>query len=114
MDLYVKLPIFYKLSFTGKLLCGLLYGKTPYKLYKADYYFVGRLYHEITSAQDWKFSWQAGIGFRYNISPCFGLVLDTDLFYDQLAFDFQTSSGIRTDERVISFINTTLGVQFDL
>jgi len=111
---YVNLPIYRKFSFTGKLLGGLLYGKTPYKLYKADYFFIGRLYHEITPAKDWKFSWQAGVGFRYNISPCFGLVLDADLFYDQLSFNFNTSSGTRTDTRIISFVNTTLGIQFDL
>jgi len=112
--LYVNMPIYHKVSFTGKLLCGLLYGKTPYKLYKSDYYFIGRIYQEITSAQDWKFSWQAGVGLKYNISPCFGLVFDADLFYEQLAFNFNTSSGLRTDERIISFVNTTLGIRFNL
>ncbi len=111
---YTQFPIVKKFSFTGKLLVGLLYGRTPYQLYKPEYFLVGPPYYEITSAVDYKFSWQAGIGFRYDISPCFGLVLDSDIFYDKLIFGFNTALGTRYDEHIISFINTTLGVRFDL
>ncbi len=112
--LYTQIPIKGRFFFTGKLLGGMLWGQTPYQLYKPEYFIVGPSFYEITSATDWKFSWQAGIGLRYDISPCFGMVLDGDLMYDQLAFQFNTGSGIRTDERIISFINTTLGVRFNL
>ncbi len=111
---YTQLPIAEKFSFTGKLLGGLLYGRTPYQLYKPEYFLVGPDYYEITSSTNYKFSWQAGIGFRYDISPCFGLVLDADIFYDKLTFGFNTANGVRYDEHIISFINTTLGVRFDL
>ena len=111
---YTQLPIKGKFWFTGKLLGGLLYGKTPYQLYKPEYFLTGPEYYEITSSKDYKFSWQVGIGFRYDISPCFGLVLDSEIFYDKLIFGFNTSSGVRYDEHTISFINTTLGVRFDL
>ena len=111
---YTQLPIKGKFWFTGKLLGGLLYGKTPYQLYKPEYFLTGPEYYEITSSKDYKFSWQAGIGFRYDITPCFGLVIDSEIFYDKLIFGFNTSSGIRYDEHIISFINTTLGVRFDL
>jgi hypothetical protein len=111
---YSQLPIVKKFSFTGKLLGGLLWGKTPYQLYKPEYFLVGPPYYEITSSKDYKISWQAGIGFRYDISPCFGLVLDADIFYDKLIFGFNTALGTRYDEHIISFINTTLGVRFDL
>jgi hypothetical protein len=111
---YVQLPIKGKFSFTGKLLGGLLWGQTPYQLYKPDYFLVGPSYYEITSATDYKFSWQASIGLKYDISPCFGLVLDTEMMYDELKFSFSSGSGTRIDERVISFINTTLGIRFNL
>ncbi|MCD4731253.1 MAG: hypothetical protein K8R74_11660 [Bacteroidales bacterium] len=111
---YTQLPIKGKFWFTGKLLGGLLYGKTPYQLYKPEYFLTGPEYYEITSSKDYKFSWQAGIGFRYDISPCFGLVFDTDIFYDKLVFGFNTANGVRYDEHIISFINTTLGVRFNL
>lgn len=111
---YTQLPIKGKFSFTGKLLGGLLYGKTPYQLYKPEYVLFGPQYFEITPSKDYKFSWQAGIGFRYDISPCFGLVLDAEIFYDKLTFGFYAGKGIRYDEHIISFINTTLGLRFNL
>ncbi|MBN2175001.1 MAG: hypothetical protein JW731_12780 [Bacteroidales bacterium] len=112
--IYTQLPIKEKFFFTGKLLGGLLYGITPYQLYKPKYFMVGPDYYEITSARDWKFSWQAGIGLRYNISTCFGLVFDSDLFYDKLIFGFKSALGTRHEEHTISFINTTLGIRFNL
>lgn len=112
---YFQTPISKKFSFTSKLLVGLLYGKSPYQLHKAEYYPFGLVYEEKTSATDYKFSWQAGIGFRYDISPCFGLVFDSEIFYDKLIFGFNTSQGgVRYDEHIISFINTTLGIRFNL
>lgn len=112
---YFQTPIFKKFSFTSKLLVGLLYGKSPYQLHKAEYYPFGLVYEEKTSATDYKFSWQAGIGLRYDISPCFGLVFDSEIFYDKLIFGFNTSQGgVRYDEHIISFINTTLGIRFNL
>ena len=114
IGMYTQLPVFGKFYFTGKILGGYLWGKTPYQLYKPTYFFTGPDYFEITSAYDWKLSWQAGIGIRYNISPCFGLVFDSDIIYDKLTFNFNTSSGVREDERIISIVNTTLGVRFNL
>lgn len=111
---YTQFPVIKKFSATGKILGGLLWGKTPYQLYKSQYYLTGLLYEEITSAQDLKFSWQAGIGFRYDISPCLGLVFDSEFMYDNLGFIFNTSSGPYTKKRTISFINTTLGIRFVL
>lgn len=111
---YTQLPIKGKFHFTGKILGGLLWGQSPYQLYKPQYYMTGPSYYEITSATDWKFSWQAGAGIRYDISPCFGLVFDSEIFYDELGFSFNTSTGTYTDKRIISFVNTTLGIRFNL
>lgn len=111
---YTQIPIKWKISFTGKLLGGLLYGKTPYQLYKPVYIDEGPDFYEITTSKDYKFSWQAGIGLRYDISPCFGLAFDTDFYYDKLIFGFISASGSRNEEHIISFINTTLGIRFNL
>jgi hypothetical protein len=111
---YTQIPILDKFSFTGKLLAGMLWGQTPYQLYKPQYFLTGPDFYEITPATDYKFSWQAGIGLRYNISPCFGLVLDSDFMYDKLSFQFNSNSGIRVEEKIVSFINTTLGIRFNL
>lgn len=111
---FTDIPLKGKFRFTAKLLSGLLYGKTPYQLYKPEYFLVGPEYYEITSAKDWKFSWLAGAGLRYDISPCFGLVLDTDLVYDKLTFGFVTATGKRYEDHTISFVNITLGIRFNL
>jgi opacity protein-like surface antigen len=111
---YTKLPLWKKFSFSGKILVGLLYGETPYQLYKPEYFIFGPPYYEITSAKDWKFSWQAGAGIQYDVSPYVGLVLEGVILYDQLSFDFQTANGIRTDIHTIALINTTLGLRIRL
>lgn len=109
--LYAQKRFGAKWSLNGKLLGGLLYGRTPYQLYKPNYYILPNYWQDITSAQDWKFSWQAGLGFAYAVSPCIGIGFDTDVLYDKLSFDFQTSSGIRRDEKTVAMINLTLGVR---
>ncbi len=111
---YTKLPIWRNFSFTGKLLGGLLYGRTPYQLHKSKYIFLGPSYYEITPAKDWKFSWQAGAGIQYDISPCVGLLLEGVIMYDKLSFDFRTADGIRTDIHTIALINTSLGVRIKI
>ena len=106
---YFQLPVSSRFSVSAKLLGGLLYGKTPYQLYKPDYYLLPNNWAEITSAKDWKFSWQTGVGMRYNLSSCIDLIIDTDLYYDQFLFSFSTNQGVRTDKKTISFINATVG-----
>jgi len=108
---YTKIPVYKQIFVTGKLLGGLLYGKTPYQLYKPQYFLAGPSYYEITSAKDWKFSWQAGAGIQYELSPCIGLVIEAVIMYDQLSFNFKTASEIRTDVHTISIINTNFGIR---
>jgi hypothetical protein len=112
--IYTQIPIKHKFHLTGKVIGGILWGKTPYQLYKPEYFITGPDYYEITSSVDWKISWQAGAGIRYDLSSCFGLVLDADILYDRLGFIFNSGSGSYTSNKTISFINTTLGVRFNL
>lgn len=111
---YTKLPVYKKFSFSGKLLGGLLYGRTPYQLYKPEYFFSGPEYYEITSATSWKFSWQAGAGIVYDLSPCVGLILEGVIMYDKLSFNFQTAKRTRTETHTISLINTVLGIRINI
>lgn len=110
--IYGRYNLFRKLDVTGKLLGGLLYGKTPYQLYKPVYFMVGPEYYEITSAKDWKFAMQAGLGAEYGITPCYDLFLSGELVYSELIFGFNSATGYREDPRVISFINISLGIRF--
>lgn len=112
--LFYQQPLLSKLSLTSKVLIGLLWGQAPYQLYKPEYFPIGPDFFEITDAEDHKFSWQIGIGLRYELTPCYALVFDTDLIYDKLTFDFISGAGQRSETRTISFVNTTLGVRFNL
>jgi hypothetical protein len=111
---YSIYPVYKKFSVCGKLLGGLLYGNTPYQLYKPEYFLFGPAYYEITSAQDWKFSFQAGAGIHCDVSECIGLIAEATILYDNLSFNFNTSQGIRTDVRTIAMINTTFGVRIKI
>ncbi len=111
---HFQLPISAKFSFSAKLLGGLLYGKTPYQLYKPDYYLLPDDWAEITPSTDMKFSWQGGLGIVYKLSSCINLALDGDIFYDKLTFGFNSSSGYYTNTKTIALINTTLGIRISL
>ncbi len=111
---YIQFPLVNKFSLTGKFLVGLLYGQTPYQLFKPDFFGVDVSFYEITSARDWKFSWMAGVGLRYDISPCFGLVFDSEFMYDTLQFNFKTLTESRTDKELFAIINLSLGIRLVL
>lgn len=98
-----------KLEVNGKLGAGLLSGRTPYQLYKPDYFLLPDDWVEVTSDKDHKFSWQAGLGIAWEISSCVGLSLRSDVLYDTLDFTFKTASGKRTDKRRIAMINIVAG-----
>jgi hypothetical protein len=109
--LYFDLPLVQRLSFTSKALGGMLFSKTPYQLYKANYYLIGEKWYEVTSAGDYEFSFLAGAGLKYYLKNCIGFTLNSEFTYNQADFDFITSDGsIRTDVRVISYLNVVAGV----
>lgn len=112
--IYAGFRPFEKWSFTGKINAGFLQGKTPYQLYKPDYYLIADNWNEVTSATDSKFSWMAGIRIAYAVSPCIGISLNSDVLYDKLKFNFRTALNTRTDERVIAMVNLLLGIDIKL
>jgi hypothetical protein len=109
--LYFDIPLVQKLSLTAKALGGIIYAQTPYQLYKIDYYMIGINWSEVTSAGDYEGSFLAGAGFRYDLNDYIGLALNSEFTFNQCEFDFMTLDGsIRTDQKVISFVNVTAGI----
>lgn len=99
------------LSVTGKALGGMIYAKTPYQLYKAEYYLVGEQWFEITSAADYEASFLAGVGIRYDINKSTAFCLDTEFTWNKADFEFiTTGNDIRIEEKDISFLNIGVGV----
>jgi hypothetical protein len=103
-----------KLFINAKILSGLLYGRTPYQLYKPDYYLLPDDWIDITSSTDYKLSWQIGTSILYQLSSCIGISLNAGMVYDQMEFTFQTVNGSRTDVRKIGMINLMPGININL
>ncbi|MEE4259201.1 MAG: hypothetical protein V2I62_05535 [Bacteroidales bacterium] len=98
------------LSLHGKVLAGMIFGKTPYQVFEPEYFLTGPRYEVKTSARDYGFIVIPGIGFQYKVSPCIGLKIDSEFYYREMIYGFKTGSGVRNDYRTTSFINVTLGL----
>ena len=113
--LYSQFPVAKNLKFTAKALGGIFYAQTPYQLYKAEYYMIGKNWYDITSAGDYEGSFLAGAGLRYDLNDCIGFALNSEFTYNQCEFDFITLDGnVRTENKVITFINAALGLVIKL
>jgi len=113
--LFFQFPLVQKLSFTAKALGGIIYTRTPYQLYKAEYYLIGENWYEITSAGDYEGSFLAGAGLRYDLNDCIGFSLQSDFTYNVMDFNFAQSDGsVRTDEKVVAFVNLSAGLVIKL
>jgi len=113
--LFFSLQVREKLHITFKALGGMIYARTPYQLNKAEYYLIGKNWHEKTPAGDYEFSWLGGAGLRYDLNDYLGFALNSEFTYNQCEFDFVIPGGsIRTDQIVISFVNISGGIVFKL
>ncbi len=108
--LFGKWDLLKILSLSGKLLGGVMWAKTPYQLYKSEYFLTGPDYYEITSAKDRNFAVIVGAGLTVNVSSCIAFRAGGEFVYSRMIFGFNTASGNRYENRTISFINTTLGL----
>lgn len=107
---YTSWKLWKDLSFHGKLLAGMIFGKTPYQVFEPTYFVVGPRYEVKTSAQDYGFILIPGIGFQYDVSPCVGLKIDSEFYYHEMIYGFNTGNSTRYDYRKTSFINVSLGL----
>ncbi|NTV83422.1 MAG: hypothetical protein HGA23_03850, partial [Bacteroidales bacterium] len=113
--LFFQVPLFKNLSFTAKAMGGMIYARTPYQLYKAEYQMIGKNWYEKTAAGDYEGSFLAGAGFRYDLNDWLGFAMNTEFTYNQCEFDFSLPGGsVRTDHIDVSFVNLALGIIFKL
>lgn len=109
--LFFQFPLVQRLSLTAKALGGMIYTQSPYQLYKATYELIGEKWYEITSAGNYKGSFLAGAGLKYELKNCIGFSLNSEFTYNNMAFNFRMNDGsIRTDKKVVSFVNLLTGV----
>jgi len=111
--LFFNVPVREKISFTGKALGGVFYAQTPYQLYKADYFMIGKNWYDITSAGDYEGSFLVGAGLQYDLNDYVGFCLNGEFTYNQCEFDFLKLDGsTRTENKTFTFVNVGLGVVF--
>lgn len=111
IGMYFEQALIQRLSATAKASGGVIFARTPYQLYKADYYLVGEKWFEITSSGDYEASFLAGAGLKYELKNCIGFTLNSEFTWNQADFDFISAGGqIRTDQKIIAFINLTAGL----
>jgi len=99
-----------RVSVHGKVMAGLLRAQTPYQLYRTTYFELGPTYYEITSSRDDAFIVVQGVGGMYLFNRGIGFKLDADYIGRKMTFPFQTSSGMRYDERDVRYIQIVLGL----
>jgi len=87
-----------------------MWAKTPYQLYKPEYFMVGPEYFEITSSKDRNFAGIIGAGLQVDVSSCIAFRAEGEFQYSTMVFGFNTASETRYEHRTISYINTNLAL----
>ena len=106
--IYYNFDVHERISIVPKFLFGMMYGRTPFQLYEAEYFMIGPHYYKVTESRDHNLAIMGGVMLDYNINDCLGLGLYIDYTYTKLIFGFQTSGGTENRTRKISYIDTGL------
>jgi hypothetical protein len=114
IGLYSRWNFWKVLSLHGKILGGVMWAKTPYQLYKPEYFLTGPEYFEITSAKDRNLAGGLGAGIQVEAGGCIAFRLEGEYYYSKMVFAFRTAGETRLDYRDISFVNTTLALVIKL
>ncbi len=56
------------------------------------------------------FALVTGAGIQVDVSPCISFRADAEYAYSKMVFGFNTATGARYENRVISYINTSLAL----
>lgn len=106
---YYNLPVMKNITLRSQVLLGMVWTKTPYQLYKPEYFMVNMPNYEITSSIDRSPAIQGGTGIEWKIKDYFALGISAEYTYANMQFGFIQQGERRIDERVISFINLNFG-----
>jgi hypothetical protein len=107
---YFRWPLLKKFQVNTKILSGVMYAKTPYQIYKPEYFLAGPEYYEITSSTDYSYLFNIGAGIEYSALPYLGLKIEGEYHYSKLTFRFNTAEGIINDHKSVSYINLVFGI----
>jgi len=110
-----SLDILKRFYVTPRIGGGMIYGISPYQLYKAEYYLIGSRWFEITSTWDLAGYFSTGGEFCYQISGCIDLTLKVEYGYGKLKYRFLTGTGdIREDIHQFMVLDALAGFKLKL
>ena len=107
---YLKWPVLKKFQVNAKILSGIMYAKTPYQIYKPQYFIAGPEYYEITSSTDYSYLFNGGAGLEYSLLSYMSLKIEGEYHYSKLTFRYNTASGVIDDIKQVSYINLVFGL----
>ncbi len=111
LGLYTRWKLRRHLSFTAKILGGVIWGRTPYELDKPTYFGAGPDYYEITSSKDHQYFVEPGVGLQYRFNRSVGVSFNAEYLTRKLYFGFYNADQTtKVEERQINLINTSLGL----
>ena len=111
VGLYTHWKLMRQLSFTAKILGGMIWSRTPYELDKPTYFGAGPDYYEITSSKDHRYFAEPGIGFQYRFNRSVGLSLSAEYITRNFYFGYYNADGSsKVENKQINLINTSLGL----
>jgi hypothetical protein len=108
--IYGKWNFWKSLSLSGNVSVGWMWAITPYQLYKPTYFGVASKWYEKTPSKDNGFIAVPSIGLVYDFKTCIGLKADAEYYYKKLSFGFEDFNGVYYSDRVINFLNISLGL----
>ncbi len=108
--LLYRFYIYEELHITPKIFSGLMYGRTPFQLFEATYFYLGPHTFKKTESRDHGFAVKGGANIGWDINSCIGVGLFADFTYSKLYFGFQSVTGLEVKERNISYVDIGLNL----
>lgn len=111
LGLFTHWEIYHKLSLTAKVLGGMIWGKTPYQLYKPTYFGAGPDYYEITSSKDHEYFVEPGLGLQYKFNSSVGFQITSEYITRKMGYGFiNTDGSYKVEYKQVDIINTLAGL----
>jgi len=108
----IRKEIYQWLQFQGYLGMGVMWGRTPYQLYKPVYFLTGPPYYEITSSHSHNIMVEGSTGMRIAINPYTGILMNGGMKYSRMHYGFYSAAGYRVDVRTVWLFDITAGLSW--
>lgn len=109
-----SLSINQKFKLMPNIGAGWMWAKTPYQLYKPEYYLVGPDFFEKTSAKDNSFVWKIGFDASYEFNKFVAIQIDASYYNSSMKFLFSNYSNTYEKKILFQYVDVKLGLVISL